>query len=86
MPSSLLIRLLYSGPTEIGMSRLSLSDTDRQARDWFAETTKALGCKVHYDAMGNQFAVRPGMLHNFYNSISRLMITFLLERLRMFSY
>lgn len=49
------------GPTEIGMARLSLSDTDKQARDWFAETTKALGCKVHYDAMGNQFAVRPGL-------------------------
>ncbi|KAI5370869.1 putative peptidase M20, bacterial exopeptidase dimerization domain-containing protein [Septoria linicola] len=49
------------GPTEIGMARLSLSDTDKQARDWFAETTQALGCKVHYDAMGNQFAVRPGL-------------------------
>lgn len=86
MLSTLLIRLLHSGPTEIGMSRLSLSDTDKQARDWFAETTKALGCKVHYDAIGNQFAVRPGMLHQSYHSISRLMITFLLERLRMFSY
>ncbi|KJX98994.1 beta-alanine synthase like protein [Zymoseptoria brevis] len=50
-----------SGDKEIGMSRLSLSDTDKQARDWFAETTQALGCKVHTDAMGNQFAVRPGL-------------------------
>ncbi|KXT13004.1 hypothetical protein AC579_3329 [Pseudocercospora musae] len=49
------------GPTHIGMSRLSLSDSDKQARDWFAETTRALGCKVHYDAMGNQFAVRSGL-------------------------
>ncbi|KAK3675010.1 hypothetical protein LTR78_004943 [Recurvomyces mirabilis] len=47
--------------TETGMSRLSLSDTDKQARDWFHETTTALGCKVHVDAMGNQFAVRPGL-------------------------
>ncbi|KAK1821832.1 hypothetical protein LTR12_003708 [Friedmanniomyces endolithicus] len=47
--------------TEIGMSRLSLSDTDKQARDWFHKTTTALGCKVHVDAMGNQFAVRPGL-------------------------
>ncbi|EME48492.1 hypothetical protein DOTSEDRAFT_67506 [Dothistroma septosporum NZE10] len=47
--------------TEIGMSRLSLSDADKQARDWFAETTKALGCQVTVDAMGNQFAVRPGL-------------------------
>lgn len=50
-----------SAPTETGMSRLSLSDTDKQARDWFAETTKALGCTVTTDAMGNQFAIRPGL-------------------------
>lgn len=50
-----------SAPTETGMSRLSLSDTDKQARDWFAETTKTLGCTVTTDAMGNQFAIRPGL-------------------------
>ncbi|KAK3056424.1 hypothetical protein LTR09_002931 [Extremus antarcticus] len=49
------------GPTETGMSRLSLSDTDKQARDWFADTTTSLGCKVHVDEMGNQFAIRPGL-------------------------
>ncbi|KAK3704151.1 hypothetical protein LTR37_013991 [Vermiconidia calcicola] len=49
------------GETETGMSRLSLSDTDKQARDWFAETTTSLGCTVHTDAMGNQFAIRPGL-------------------------
>jgi hydantoinase/carbamoylase family amidase len=43
------------------MSRLSLSDTDKQARDWFAATTQSLGCKVTTDAMGNQFAIRPGL-------------------------
>ncbi|CAN8102750.1 unnamed protein product [Discula destructiva] len=42
------------------MSRLALSDTDKQARDWFVETTKKLGCTVDVDAMGNTFAVRPG--------------------------
>lgn len=42
------------------MSRLALSDTDKQARDWFVETTTALGCKVVVDEMGNTFAVRPG--------------------------
>lgn len=42
------------------MARLSLSDTDKQARDWFVETTKSLGCDVVVDAMGNTFAVRPG--------------------------
>ncbi|KAG9583757.1 N-carbamoyl-L-amino acid hydrolase, partial [Aureobasidium melanogenum] len=48
-------------PTETGMSRLALSDTDKQARDWFAETTKSLGCTVIVDAMGNQFAIREGL-------------------------
>ncbi|KAI4718782.1 amidase [Aureobasidium sp. EXF-10727] len=48
-------------PTETGMSRLSLSDTDKQARDWFATTTESLGCTVTVDSMGNQFAIRPGL-------------------------
>jgi acetylornithine deacetylase/succinyl-diaminopimelate desuccinylase-like protein len=42
------------------MSRLALSDADKHARDWFAETTKQLGCRVTVDAMGNTFAIRPG--------------------------
>lgn len=47
-------------PTETGMSRLSLSDADKEVRDWFVDTTKALGCEVTIDSMGNTFAVRPG--------------------------
>ncbi|KAF2998357.1 hypothetical protein E8E14_004583 [Neopestalotiopsis sp. 37M] len=47
-------------PSETGMSRLSLSEADRQARDWFVETTEGLGCKVTVDAIGNIFAVRSG--------------------------
>lgn len=43
------------------MSRLALSDADKQVRDWFVETTKSLGCKVSVDAMGNIFAIRPGL-------------------------
>lgn len=46
--------------TETGMQRLALSEEDKTVRDWFAETTKKLGCKVTVDAMGNMFAVRPG--------------------------
>lgn len=53
--------LSSSAPTEVGMSRLSLSDADKQARDWFEETVKSLGCTVTVDQMGNQFAVRPGL-------------------------
>ncbi|KAF2851015.1 amidase [Plenodomus tracheiphilus IPT5] len=47
--------------TETGMSRLALSDADKAARDWFVQTTEALGCKVIVDSMGNTFAVRPGI-------------------------
>lgn len=50
---------MYSrAETETGMSRLALTDSDKQARDWFAETVSELGCKVEVDEMGNQFAIR----------------------------
>ncbi|KAF2463491.1 amidase [Lindgomyces ingoldianus] len=47
--------------TETGMSRLALSDADKEARDWFVQTTKALGCHTTVDSMGNIFAIRPGI-------------------------
>lgn len=47
-------------PTETGMARLSLNDADKQVRDWFTATAESLGCKVTFDQMGNQFAVRAG--------------------------
>ncbi|CAK7208901.1 hypothetical protein SCUCBS95973_000270 [Sporothrix curviconia] len=44
-----------------GMDRLTLNDDDKKVRDWFiAETTKC-GCSITVDAMGNIFAVRPGI-------------------------
>jgi acetylornithine deacetylase/succinyl-diaminopimelate desuccinylase-like protein len=43
------------------MHRLALSDADKKVRDWFVETTQSLGCKVTIDAIGNIFAVRPGL-------------------------
>lgn len=49
-----------SRETETGMARLSLTDADKRARDWFVSTTKGLGCEVTVDQMGNVFAVRPG--------------------------
>jgi hypothetical protein len=51
---------LYSEATDIGMSRLALSDADKQARDWFVKITESLGCTTTVDSMGNIFAVRPG--------------------------
>lgn len=34
------------------MHRLTLSDSDKQVRDWFVKTTQSLGCNVKIDAMG----------------------------------
>lgn len=42
------------------MSRLSLSDADQLARNWFVETTKTLGCNVSIDSVGNTFAIKGG--------------------------
>lgn len=46
--------------TETGVCRLTLSDLDKQVRDWFIAEAKKLGCKVKIDTVGNIFAVFPG--------------------------
>ena len=43
-----------------GICRLTLTDLDRQVRDWFKRQCEALGCTVAIDDMGNMFARRPG--------------------------
>ena len=43
-----------------GICRLTLTDFDRQVRDWFMAQCKALGCTVSVDEVGNMFALRPG--------------------------
>jgi N-carbamoyl-L-amino-acid hydrolase len=43
-----------------GICRLTLSDFDRQVRDWFKSKCEALGCTVTVDQVGNMFARRPG--------------------------
>ncbi len=43
-----------------GICRLTLTDLDRQVRDWFKAQCAALGCSVTVDDMGNMFARRPG--------------------------
>ncbi len=43
-----------------GICRLTLTDLDRQVRDWFKAQTQALGCTVTVDDMGCMFARRPG--------------------------
>ena len=43
-----------------GLCRLTLTDLDREVRDWFTAQCQALGCTVVVDDMGNMFAQRPG--------------------------
>ena len=43
-----------------GICRLTLTDFDRQVRDWFKARCEALGCAVTVDKVGNMFARRPG--------------------------
>ena len=43
-----------------GVRRLAATDEDRAARDAFAGAMRAVGCQVRTDAVGNQFALRPG--------------------------
>ncbi len=45
---------------DVGLRRLALSAEDRQMRDLFVEWTKAAGCTVEIDRLGNIFARRPG--------------------------
>ncbi|MFT8719952.1 M20 family metallo-hydrolase [Acetobacter sp.] len=50
----------YGGTPKGGIRRLTLTDEDRQVRDWFVRTCTDLGCEVSFDSMGNLFARRPG--------------------------
>lgn len=42
------------------MSRLTLSDADSQARQWFIDQAPSLGCQSQVDQIGNTFLTRPG--------------------------
>jgi N-carbamoyl-L-amino-acid hydrolase len=48
------------GTAKGGICRLTLTDLDRQVRDWFKMRCEALGCTVTVDDMGVMFARRPG--------------------------
>jgi N-carbamoyl-L-amino-acid hydrolase len=48
------------GTPKGGICRLTLTDLDRQVRDWFKVRCEALGCTVTVDDMGAMFARRPG--------------------------
>ncbi len=48
------------GTAKGGICRLTLTDLDRQVRDWFKVRAEALGCRVTVDDMGAMFARREG--------------------------
>lgn len=45
---------------EVGLRRLALSSEDKEMRDLFVEWTRAAGCSIAIDELGNIFARRPG--------------------------
>jgi beta-ureidopropionase / N-carbamoyl-L-amino-acid hydrolase len=50
----------FGGTPKGGICRLTLTDLDRQVRDWFKQKCEALGLAVTVDDMGNMFARRAG--------------------------
>src|SRR5262245_50063415 len=52
---------VFGATAKGGICRLTLTDLDRQVRDWFRQRAEALGCTVTTDDMGAMFARRPGL-------------------------
>jgi hypothetical protein len=57
---SLMETAKIGGTPKGGICRLTLTDLDREVRDWFKTRCEALGCTVGIDEIGNMFARRPG--------------------------
>jgi beta-ureidopropionase / N-carbamoyl-L-amino-acid hydrolase len=57
---SLMETARIGGTAKGGICRLTLTELDRQVRDWFKAQCEALGCSVDIDEVGNMFARRPG--------------------------
>jgi beta-ureidopropionase / N-carbamoyl-L-amino-acid hydrolase len=57
---SLMDTAKMGGTAKGGIKRLTLSDEDKEVRDWFTAACKAVGCTVSVDDCGNMFARRPG--------------------------
>lgn len=58
--SNLMETAKIGGTAKGGICRLSLTDLDRQVRDWFITRCEALGCTITIDRIGNIFALRKG--------------------------
>jgi beta-ureidopropionase / N-carbamoyl-L-amino-acid hydrolase len=57
---SLMETAAIGGTAKGGICRLTLTDLDREVRDWFRAAAQALGCAVTTDDMGVMFARREG--------------------------
>jgi Peptidase family M20/M25/M40 len=57
---SLMETARFGGIEKGGIRRLTLSDEDRQVRDWFKLACEAIGCTVTVNDCGNMFARRAG--------------------------
>jgi len=57
---SLMHTAQFGATAKGGICRLTLTDLDREIRDWFKAQCVALGCTVSVDEVGNMFAHRPG--------------------------
>lgn len=57
---SLMETARIGGTQKGGICRLTLTDLDREVRDWFRAQCEALGCTVTVDQVGNMFALKPG--------------------------
>ncbi|KQY57987.1 Zn-dependent hydrolase [Ensifer sp. Root142] len=50
----------FGGTDKGGVTRLTLTEEDRQVRDWFVGECRSLGCTIDVDGIGNIFATYPG--------------------------
>lgn len=50
----------FGGTDKGGVTRLTLTEEDRQVRDWFIAECRSLGCTIEVDRIGNIFATYPG--------------------------
>ena len=54
----------FGGTPNGGITRLTLSDADKEARDWLVAQCRELGCNISVDEVGNIFARRSGRDNN----------------------
>jgi N-carbamoyl-L-amino-acid hydrolase len=59
--ASIMESAVFGATPRGGICRLTLTEQDRQVRDWFRAQSEASGCNITIDSMGNIFARRSGL-------------------------